>query len=421
MLTADDDKAQIIHTFRGDQLSTFIHEVPNNSVIVDNGNILHVIYDNTRILTIIDDSRLISTPQSSVSALSTTCGGFPYPAKYIQGTESPIISSPGQFSADWSVPSSPTQWKPYIHATPVAIWDGLYGCIEGDPDTTLLQPVLEWFYYDAYMPSYPTSPEWTMSTWYLWGNGQTIIVNNTPVTYIHSSRITGISPGIPIRGWIRINDAGYDAIGTIMDNRPDIGSSSTLYLTQNTAPERMPTQNLIATVVLEGWDIDHYNKYLTSQYLPGPVTFKNFVLTNHDDINLIPTTSMTSFVNYPYWDQNNFTDSGNLTVYNRWPTDITLVNNPDRVNPPVANFNALVTSGHGTTSVPFRDLSTGSPFLWLWNFGDGSSSTDQNPTHTYSIPGSFTVNLTVWNAGGINSLVRPNYISIIFVPVPGSS
>lgn len=136
VLTADDDKAQIIHTFRGDQLSTFIHEVPNNSVIVDNGNILHVIYDNTRILTIIDDSRLISTPKSSVSALSTTCGGFPYPAKYIQGTESPIISLPGQFSADWNVPSSPTQWKPYIHATPVAIWDGLYGCIEGDPDTT---------------------------------------------------------------------------------------------------------------------------------------------------------------------------------------------------------------------------------------------------------------------------------------------
>jgi len=398
VLVADDDQAETIHTFRGDQPATFIHEVPNNSVVVDDGNILHIAYNSTRVLTIIASN----SNKSYIPESTQTCIGTPYPPGWIEGTEAPINSSSlYQFSADWNFPNSP--YQTYANY-PVFIWNGLSRCVAGDPHTGLVQPVLEWNY---------VSNTWTMSTWYVWTN-QTIWPNNDA---INSERVSGsISPGDTIRGNIWINTNGYDAIGSIIDLGPTGGGSSTLFLTQNTAPTRMSGQNLYAQIVLEGVSAIRQNN---ANYLPKPVTFKNFVLTDHDDNNLIPATAMTSFVNYPYWDHYNFTDSGNLTVYNRWPSDITLVNNPERVAPTVANFNALVTSGHGTTSVPFRDLSTGSPFLWLWNFGDGSSSTDQNPTHTYSIPGLFTVNLTVWNAGGVNSLVKPNYISIVFVPVPG--
>jgi PKD repeat protein len=51
-------------------------------------------------------------------------------------------------------------------------------------------------------------------------------------------------------------------------------------------------------------------------------------------------------------------------------------------------------------AVQFTDASTGGPTSWSWNFGDGQSSTQQNPTHVYGGPGPFTVTLTAANASG---------------------
>lgn len=69
---------------------------------------------------------------------------------------------------------------------------------------------------------------------------------------------------------------------------------------------------------------------------------------------------------------------------------------------PSAEFDTNKTSGYTPLGVRFTDLSTSvSPITsWLWTFGDGNTSTSQNPTHTYSHPGSFTVTLTVMNAVG---------------------
>ena len=50
----------------------------------------------------------------------------------------------------------------------------------------------------------------------------------------------------------------------------------------------------------------------------------------------------------------------------------------------------------------FTDYST-NVTSWNWNFGDGGTSTQQNPVHTYSAAGNYTVNLTVSNANGTNS------------------
>lgn len=46
-------------------------------------------------------------------------------------------------------------------------------------------------------------------------------------------------------------------------------------------------------------------------------------------------------------------------------------------------------------TVRYYDASTGNPTSWNWSFGDGGNSTEQNPEHVYSAPGTFTVNLTV--------------------------
>ncbi len=60
-----------------------------------------------------------------------------------------------------------------------------------------------------------------------------------------------------------------------------------------------------------------------------------------------------------------------------------------------ASFTAEPTSGPAPLTVQFTDKSTGNPTSWSWDFGDGKTSTEQNPTHTYDSAGEYTVILTV--------------------------
>ena len=66
---------------------------------------------------------------------------------------------------------------------------------------------------------------------------------------------------------------------------------------------------------------------------------------------------------------------------------------------------ASFTAGANGTSVAFSDTSQagpgGSPIAArTWDFGDGTTSTDQNPTHAYAVPGTYTVTLTVTDENG---------------------
>ncbi len=73
------------------------------------------------------------------------------------------------------------------------------------------------------------------------------------------------------------------------------------------------------------------------------------------------------------------------------------------VTPPIANMNASDTAGCAPLTVTFTDSTTvGLPLTsWLWNFGDGSFSTVQNPPpHLYATPGTYFTSLEVCNAGG---------------------
>jgi len=69
---------------------------------------------------------------------------------------------------------------------------------------------------------------------------------------------------------------------------------------------------------------------------------------------------------------------------------------------PTANFSSNVTGGYAPLSVRFTDLSQ---YLTsrIWDFGDSTGSTQQNPMHTYSVAGNYTVTLTVNNANGTDS------------------
>ena len=68
---------------------------------------------------------------------------------------------------------------------------------------------------------------------------------------------------------------------------------------------------------------------------------------------------------------------------------------------PVASFGVSSESGFLPWTVHFTDLSTGKPTKWLWDFGDGATSTIQNPTHTYTKYQALVLqSLTVSNSAG---------------------
>ncbi|MDU0372867.1 GEVED domain-containing protein [Hymenobacter endophyticus] len=71
--------------------------------------------------------------------------------------------------------------------------------------------------------------------------------------------------------------------------------------------------------------------------------------------------------------------------------------------PPVADFTSNYVPGSCQTTVQFTDQSQNLPTSWRWNFGDGTTSTLQNPSHTYTAVGNYQVTLTATNAYGTNS------------------
>jgi PKD repeat protein len=84
---------------------------------------------------------------------------------------------------------------------------------------------------------------------------------------------------------------------------------------------------------------------------------------------------------------------------------------------PVADFDALYAYNTVPTNVAFRDHSTGTtPLNYVWEFGDGAKSTEQNPTHIYIRKGLYTVKLTVTNAYGSSTEIKENYIAIGLAP-----
>lgn len=70
---------------------------------------------------------------------------------------------------------------------------------------------------------------------------------------------------------------------------------------------------------------------------------------------------------------------------------------------PAAAFDFTLTDW----TAQFNDLSTNTPTSWLWDFGDGSTSTEQHPSHTYATPGDYTVCLTAANDWGSNQACQP--------------
>ncbi len=192
---------------------------------------------------------------------------------------------------------------------------------------------------------------------------------------------------------------------------------------------------------------------MTSSYpcpLNSPVTSLPFVIT----VNPLPIVTCSSTNNYlggntgfsenvsggasPYTYNWNFGDGGTDTSastthlyggtgtynYSVAVTDTNgctgICNNTlNIVIPPIVYAGLMYnqTPVCGSTSVIFTDTSSGSITWWLWDFGDGSpTSSLQNPTHTYSSPGNYSVTLVAGNFIYSDTIIQPNIISVLIVP-----
>jgi PKD repeat protein len=87
---------------------------------------------------------------------------------------------------------------------------------------------------------------------------------------------------------------------------------------------------------------------------------------------------------------------------------------------PVADFEAnSQISCRGT--IEFEDRSTSLPSNWLWDFGDGQTSTQRNPVHTYTTPGTYSVSLTTSNSSGSDTETKNSFITVSLPTSPVAS
>ena len=83
-----------------------------------------------------------------------------------------------------------------------------------------------------------------------------------------------------------------------------------------------------------------------------------------------------------------------------------------------ADFTTITsTTGCGSLVVEFKDLSVGGPTSWLWDFGNGNTSTLKEPTTIYSIPGLYDVKLTVSDSNSIDTKTILSYIEVYQNPL----
>jgi len=182
-----------------------------------------------------------------------------------------------------------------------------------------------------------------------------------------------------------IDFAYVDSSNSIIDNLPLVPVSIP-------QPPILPVANFSANMI--------------SGYAPLAVQFTDYsqnVVSRSWDIDndgIVDSTN-ESFV-YVYQNPGNYT--ANLTVINENGTNSTTIQimvEEFKVQP-IANFSANPTSGNVPLSVQFTDLSQNTTSR-NWNFGDGATSTDQSPSHTYNTAGTYTATLTATNENGTSS------------------
>ena len=100
------------------------------------------------------------------------------------------------------------------------------------------------------------------------------------------------------------------------------------------------------------------------------------------------------------------------TLSTSWQNKSNYITVGTSVTAPVASFNGTPSLGANPLTEFFVDLSANTPTSWNWSFGDGYVSDEQNPQHTYTNSGFFTVNFSATNVAGTGWMNRTNFVVV---------
>lgn len=129
-------------------------------------------------------------------------------------------------------------------------------------------------------------------------------------------------------------------------------------------------------------------------------------------------TDMSIDTSYNWYSQESKGPLVSISIFDGAVADVSYQDVNPVFNVPVAAF-SYVDLGQG--NVEFTDESSNLPTSWLWDFGDGNTSTSQNPSHTYAAAGMYDVCLTASNSAGSDMICQTLEITISVVPVAAFS
>ncbi len=384
--------------------------VPSGSIIQDFGKNTHIIYQNKIVMTIVDNrsNKKMNSKSTKYGEISPAIKDLSFPpetegqswvawAQYKPSTE---IKS---FSADWMLPDCPLVENQII--PPTVPNNIIFNGIEPSNGSIILQPVTA-FNYNYFKND--IGSDWE-NNWY----GSAFIESDLHEYDFHSTPIR-LNSGDWVNGFVYyIADADEWVILLTTDGQTTQKQYSYLYYHID------PTDVDLVTTY-EAWFND--TRYSDHYPIPsdlakcGNIKFENLKAWDKN-LQEIPIT----WIAYSTPDTLVHPGLTNILVDNttQAPSRVTIFTNytPPNVLAPVAAFSSpSPTTGTAPIAVPIFDSSTNNPTSWSWNFGDGQTSTQKNPVHMFTSPGTYTVSLTATNSAGSNTKTRTSYVSTEIPP-----
>ena len=282
----------------------------------------------------------------------------------------------------------------------IYIEDTLYETHEDDNIIIYMQDENNLFSYDTsfgIIPFIKSGNNWIISssieTEY---NGDSVIIDSATMTFTSSTRLTG---ELSIR--IYMDESWLDGSVTISASKMVITSLSNGVAVTNLEGDiysyslfqiDIPPSSTNFSVATSGGTGDcdlaiHYSRPDFDIYSAG-------IDGNDEEVSLLSPEPGMWYVFLYGW--SNYAGVTLLATYETAPE---------------ANFTASPVKGQTPFDVSFFDQSTGSIASWAWDFGDGITSTEQNPSHKYSRGGTYTVSLTVSGPAGSDTEVKTDFIS----------
>ncbi len=161
------------------------------------------------------------------------------------------------------------------------------------------------------------------------------------------------------------------------------------------------------TITFTEFDLGNQGEHTDMFYVYDPNTFTPLAVYYGDEL---PNNGAPITFDYPsiviYFVTDHYYNYSGFSMY--WE-------GAGSAEPPVASFSVENTSVPLNTPISFTDESTNNPGQWSWNFGDGSTSEEQNPSHVFTTPGEYEVNMTATNCNSSDA-ADPLTITVLSAP-----